>query len=170
MITRACIAVPAVAYAMIHLWGSIMCSIMIPQIFPALFNLNTQQIGLQQIGAIVGTLLGEQIGGYLSDVWMLRRARRGAFPAPEYRLWLSYIGHSMTICGVVVFLVQIHNATAGHWNVTPVIGAAITSAGNQVVTTVMITYAVDCYRPEAASVGVFISFVRQMWCFTGSFW
>ncbi|KAL1888584.1 hypothetical protein Sste5346_009453 [Sporothrix stenoceras] len=174
MINRACIVIPAVTYAMIHLWGSILGSLMIPQIFPSLFHLNTQQIGLQQIGAIVGTLLGEQIGGYMSDAWMLRRARRtssgGHFPEPEYRLWLSYIGHGLTICGVVVFLVQVENATPGHWNVTPVVGAAISSAGNQVVTTVMITYAVDCYRPESASIGVFINFVRQTWCFTGPFW
>ena len=37
------------------------------------------------------------------------------------------------------------------------------AGGNQIVTTVMTTYAVDCYREEAASVGVFISFVRQIW-------
>lgn len=46
---------------------------------------------------------------------------------------------------------------------TPVVGAAIAAGGNQIVTTVMTTYAVDCYRQEAASVGVFISFVRQIW-------
>ena len=34
----------------------------------------------------------------------------------------------------------------------------------------MITYAVDCYREEAASVGVFITFVRQIWGFLGPFW
>ncbi|CAK7201819.1 hypothetical protein SEUCBS139899_004534 [Sporothrix eucalyptigena] len=169
MVVRPCIAIPAATYAMIHLWGSIMASILIPQIFPTQFNLNTQQIGLQQGGTIIGTVLGEQIGGYLSDIWMLRRARRGKFPEPEYRLWLSYIGHALTICGVVVFIVQIHNASH-QWNVTPIVGAGIASAGNQVVTTVMITYAVDCYRPESASVGVFITFVRQIWCFIGPFW
>ena len=38
------------------------------------------------------------------------------------------------------------------------------------MTTVFITYAVDCYKPEAASVGVFITFVRQIWGFIGPFW
>lgn len=45
-----------------------------------------------------------------------------------------------------------------------------TQAGNQIVTTVLITYAVDCYREEASSVGVFITFVRQIWGFIGPFW
>lgn len=34
----------------------------------------------------------------------------------------------------------------------------------------LITYAVDCYTKEAASVGVFIMFVCQIWSFLGPFW
>lgn len=169
LILRPCIAIPAVAYAMIFLWGSVMVSIEIPQLFPEMFGFNTQQVGLQNISLIVGTILGEQVGGVLSDKWMWQRNRRGKRPEPEFRLWLSYIGHTLTIVGVVVFLVQTSRAT-DHWNVTPDIGAAIASAGNQVVTTVMITYAVDCYRSDAAAIGVFITFVRQMWGFIGPFW
>ena len=67
-------------------------------------------------------------------------------------------------------MVQFENAPEGQWNISPVIGAAIAAAGNQVVTTVLITYAVDCYHDEAASIGVFITFVRQVWGFIGPFW
>lgn len=100
---------------------------------------------------------------------MWERRRRGKSPEPEYRLWLSYIGHALTIIGVVVFLVQMSRAS-DHWNITPDIGAAIASAGNQIVTTVMMTYAVDCHASEAAGVGVFITFIRQTWGFIGPFW
>lgn len=44
-------------------------------------------------------------------------------PEPEYRLWLSYLGHLLTICGIVVFLVQLGMLKS--YNVSPVIGAAI---------------------------------------------
>ena len=169
MVLRPCVMVPAVAYAMVFLWGAIMMSIEIPQLFPERFGFDAQQVGLQYIALIVGTVLGEQIGGRMSDAWMWHRHRRGHFPAPEYRLWLSYIGFALTVCGVVVFLVQLEDA-GDTWNVTPLVGAAIASAGNQIVTTVMITYAVDCYRDEAASIGVFITFVRQIWGFIGPFW
>jgi hypothetical protein len=91
-------------------------------------------------------------------------------PAPEFRLWLAYIGILLTICGGVVVLVRIQQAPDGHWNVTPIVGAGIASAGNQIVTTVLITYAVDCYPDEAGSIGVFITFVRQIWGFLGPFW
>lgn len=171
---RPCVSVPAGAYAMIFLWGSVMTTIEIPQVYPEKFGLNTQEVGLQFLGVIIGSVLGEQVGGFMSDRWMRQRRKRqngeAPAPAPEFRLWLAYIGHALTVCGVVVFAVQIGHAAEGKWNVTPVVGAAIAAAGNQIVTTVNITYAVDCYRAEAASVGVFITFVRQVWGFIGPFW
>lgn len=167
---KPCVIIPAMAYAMIFLWGSIALTIEISQIYPAKFGLNTQQVGLQFLGIIIGSVIGEQIGGFISDRWMLMRQKRTGEPSPpEYRLWLSYIGHGLTICGIVVFAIEIRDS-GGAWTIAPVIGAAIAACGNQIVTTVDITYAVDCYREDAASVGVFITFVRQIWGFIGPFW
>ena len=165
------VAIPAVAYSMIFLFGSVLITVEIPQLFGEKFHFNVQQLGLQFLGIIIGSVIGEQIGGALSDLWMNRRARKiSARPNPEFRLWLSYIGYLLTTGGLVVFLVCIQQAPGGHWNVTPIVGAAIAGAGNQIVTTVLITYAVDCYYEEAASIGVFITFVRQIWGFIGPFW
>ena len=167
----ACVVIPTVAYSMIYLFASVLISVEVPQLFGEKFHLNVQQLGLQFLGIIIGSVIGEQIGGALSDFWMNRRARKiSARPNPEFRLWLSYVGYLLTIAGLVVFLVRIQQAPEGHWNVTPIVGAAIAGAGNQIVTTVLITYAVDCYHEEAASIGVFITFVRQIWGFIGPFW
>ncbi|KAJ4298216.1 hypothetical protein N0V90_006115 [Kalmusia sp. IMI 367209] len=167
-----CVMIPAVAYAMVFLFASVLVTVEIPQLFGEKFHLNPAQIGLQFLGLIIGSLIGEQIGGRTSDLWMRRRGKKMATgkPAPEFRLWLSYLGYALTICGLVVFLVRIQQAADGQWNVTPIVGVAIAAAGNQVVTTVLITYAVDCYHEEAGSIGVFISFVRQVWGFIGPFW
>lgn len=166
---KPCVMIPAAAYSMIFLFGSILPTIEIPQLFPEEFEFNAQQVGLQFLGLIIGSVIGEQVGGLISDRWMAWRGRKiEAHPQPEFRLWLSYIGHLLTICGVAVFLVMIGEIKS--YNVSPIIGAAIAAGGNQIVTTVMITYAVDCYREEAASVGVFITFVRQTWGFIGPFW
>ncbi|EKG18724.1 Major facilitator superfamily [Macrophomina phaseolina MS6] len=167
---RPCVIVPAAAYAMVFLLASVMITIEIPQLFVEKFGFDTQQVGLQNLAIIIGSVIGEQMGGVASDKWMGRRARKnGTTPEPEYRLWLSYGGYLMAICGVVVFLVQVERAS-DEWNITPLIGAAVAAVGNQLVTTVLITYAVDCYREEAAGVGVFITFVRQTWGFIGPFW
>ncbi|KAJ5827835.1 Major facilitator superfamily domain general substrate transporter [Penicillium robsamsonii] len=169
-VMKPCVIIPAAAYAMVFLWGSIALTIEISQVYPSKFGLNTQQVGLQFLAIIIGSVIGEQIGGFISDRWMLMRQRRTGEPSPpEHRLWLSYIGHALTICGIVVFAIEIRDS-GGVWNIAPIMGAAIAAGGNQIVTTVDITYAVDCYREDAASVGVFITFVRQTWGFIGPFW
>ncbi|KAH7408653.1 major facilitator superfamily domain-containing protein [Phaeosphaeria sp. MPI-PUGE-AT-0046c] len=167
-----CIMIPAAAYAMVFLFASVLTTVEIPQLFAEKFHFDAQQLGLQFLGLIIGSIIGEQIGGHASDLWMRGKAKRIApnRPAPEFRLWLSYVGILLTVCGMVVFLVRIEQAPEGHWNVTPIIGAGIAAAGNQIVTTVLITYAVDCYPDEAGSIGVFITFVRQTWGFIGPFW
>ena len=107
----------------------------------------------------------------MSDMWMNHRAKSiGRKPDPEFRLWLSYIGVLLTIAGMVVFLVCTEQSEVGKWSVKPIIGTAIAAFGNQVVTTVMTTYAVDTYPQDAGSVGVFINFVRSTWGFIGPFW
>ncbi|KAJ9194007.1 hypothetical protein DTO164E3_7595 [Paecilomyces variotii] len=165
------VLIPAVAYAMVFLFGSILITVEIPQLLQTKFNLNTEQVGMQFIGVIIGSILGEQLGGSMSDAWMAQRAKRiRTRPEPEFRLWLSYIGFVLTIVGLIVFLVTTEQAPKGHWVVSPVVGAAIAAFGNQVVTTVLVTYAVDSLPHEAASVGVFITFVRQIWGFIGPFW
>jgi len=168
---KPCILIPAVAYAMTFLFGSVLITVELPQLFGEKFHFNAQQLGLQFLGIVLGSVMGEQLGGSLSDLWMNRQAQKsGTPPTPEYRLWLSYAGFVLTVVGVSVFLVQTQNAAAGRWDISPVIGIAIAGAGNQIVTTVLITYAVDCHPEESASVGVFITFVRQVWGFIGPFW
>lgn len=170
--TKPTVFLPTFAYSMVFLFTSVMITVEIPQLFGEKFHLNTQQLGYQFLGTIVGSIIGEQIGGAASDLWMKKRTNKetGERPAPEYRLWLSYAGYLLSICGVIVFLVQIENAAPLHYNVSPIVGAGIAAAGNQIVTTVVITYCVDCYTEEAAGVGVFITFVRQVWGFIGPFW
>ncbi len=190
LVTRPCVVIPAIGYAMIFLWANIVFSVETGQLFPELFGFNSQQVGLQNISIIVGSVIGEQIGGFTSDWWMWRRHGKGGngsnsgtgsdsdaqsegkttpAPQPEFRLWLGYPGQMLAICGVVVYLVQIDRA-GNTWNITPDVGMAIAAGGNQIVTTVMTTYAIDCFPSDAAAIGVFINFVRQTWGFLGPFW
>jgi Major Facilitator Superfamily. len=165
------IVIPAVAYAMVFLFGSILATVEVPSLLQVKFGLNAEQLGLQFLGVIIGSVIGEQMGGRMSDFWMSRRSRRlDRRVEPEYRLWLSYFGFALAIIGVIVFLVCTQESTSGHWNVSPVIGTAIGAVGNQLVTTVMMTYAIDCFPQEAGNIGVFITFVRQIWGFIGPFW
>jgi hypothetical protein len=86
-------------------------------------------------------------------------------PVPEYRIWVSYPGFLTVIVGLVVFCVQVDNISS--YNVTPIVGIAIAAFGNQIITTVLVTYAVDCHHEHAASIRVFINLVRSTWGFIG---
>ncbi|CAI6334758.1 unnamed protein product [Periconia digitata] len=167
-----CVLIPAVAYAMTYLCASTIIIIELPALFKAKFGFNPEQLGLQYIGIIIGSLIGEQLGGRLSDYWMKRARSKSANNTvlPEHRLWLAYPGYLFCMAGTVIFFVRTEQAPQGQWNVTPIVGAGVASVGKQMLTTVLITYAVDCYHEEAASIGVFVTFVRQMWNFIGPFW
>lgn len=172
LFTNIPVLLAAVAYSMVFLFASVLNSVEVPQLLQHKFALNAEQLGLQFLGLIIGSLLGEQMGGYMSDLWMRMRARKlknNTRPPPEFRLWLSYFGFLVTIAGMVVFLVCTEQAGSS-WVVSPVVGTGIAAFGNQVVTTVLTTYAVDAHPSDAGGVGVFINFVRSTWGFIGPFW
>ncbi|KAF2157357.1 MFS general substrate transporter [Myriangium duriaei CBS 260.36] len=166
------VLIPACAYSMVFLFASVMITVEVPQLFGQKFQFGPQALGLQFLGVVIGSILGELVTGRTSDYWMRRKqsSLNGGRAPPEHRLWLIYVGYLLAVCGIIVFLVQINNAPPLHWNVTPIVGAAIAAAGSQIVTTIAITYAVDSFPDEAAGVGVFITFVRQIWGFIGPFW
>lgn len=129
---------------MVFSFSSIMISIEIPQLYPELYHFDSQQVGLQFISLIVGSLMGEVIGGVLSDRWMaIQKRKTGDDAEPEFRLWLSYVAYLLSIIGTAIFLV-LFRTTGSKWTIGPDIGAVIAAVGNQIATTVLITYAVDC--------------------------
>ncbi|OJI96602.1 hypothetical protein ASPVEDRAFT_23606 [Aspergillus versicolor CBS 583.65] len=156
LFTNIPVLLAAVAYSMVFLFASVLNSVEVPQLLQQKFALNAEQLGLQFLGLIIGSLLGEQMGGYMSDLWMSTRARKlpnNTRPPPEFRLWLSYFGFLVTIAG-------------GSWVVSPVVGTGIAAFGNQVVTTVLTTYAVDSYPADAGGVHVHVrerGSCKQLW-------
>ncbi|KIX92754.1 uncharacterized protein Z520_11606 [Fonsecaea multimorphosa CBS 102226] len=170
MLLRPSVLLPAASYAVVFCFASPAVSVIIPTAYGEKFGLNAQQIGLQFLAIMIGAIIGEQVGGFLSDGMM--RWKRGAAerrPA-EFRLWASYIGFATAIAGMVEWGVTLQNAPVGWWTVKPDIGLGILTFGLQVVTTTLVTYAVDCNHNEAAAVGAAINQVRQIWSFIGPFW
>jgi len=163
------VVVPTIAYSIIFGFCSVLLTVEIPQLFLPKFHFDPQAIGLQFVSIIIGTVLGEQLGGRFSDWFMGHRHKQiGRKPAPEHRLWLSYIGYTLVVVGFIIFCVQLENITT--YNVTPVVGVAIAAAGNQIITTTLVTYAIDCHVEQSGSIGVFVNLVRSTWGFIGPFW
>ncbi|PSR71886.1 hypothetical protein PHLCEN_2v12230 [Hermanssonia centrifuga] len=140
-------------------------------IFGQVFHLSPGPIGLQFISLIIGAVLGEQLAGLGSDLLANTRTKRaGGIRLPEYRLPLVYPGFVLAIIGVIIWGVQLQNATPGVWNVTPDVGSAIAMFGLQIITTICTTYAIESYQSEAASVSAFLTVVRQTYAFIAPFY
>lgn len=165
------VMIPTVAYSIVFGFASVLLTVEIPQIFTPKFGFNAQQIGLQFIGLIIGSVLGEQVGGRGSD-WFISYQRRKMphyqSPPAEIRLWLSYFGYLCVLVGLIIFCVRLDEMKA--YDVSPIVGIAIAGFGNQLITTVLVTYAVDCWHEHAGSIGVFVNLVRSTWGFIGPFW
>lgn len=121
---HASVLIPSVAYAICFAFASVLITVEIPQLFIPKFEFNPQQIGLQFLSNIIGNVIGEQIAGRGSDWWMAWKAKKMGEqrrPQPEFRLWLSYFGYTLTMVGLLVFGIRIQQAPQGEWNVTPLV-------------------------------------------------
>ncbi|KIW01524.1 uncharacterized protein PV09_07002 [Verruconis gallopava] len=171
---HASVLLPTIAYSVVFGFTSVFLTVEIPQIFLPLYHFNAQQLGLQFLGMIIGSVVGEQLAGPLSDWWMHAARRRQAkrngssWVRPEFRLWLSYFGYMLAMVGLIVFGVR--TAQAKTWNVTPIVGIGIAAAGNQIVTTICMTYMVDMHQNHSSSIGAFVNVVRSTWGFICPFW
>ena len=165
------VVIPTVAYTLVFGFASVLMTVEIPQLFTPAFGFNAQQIGLQFIGMIVGSILGEQMGGRGSDFLMRPSSSSSSVVSkkPEHRIYLAYPGFVCVLVGLIVFCFQTDStAAAGNYNITPIIGIAIAAFGNQVITTVLTTYCIDCHPEHSGSIGVFINLVRSTWGFIGT--
>lgn len=157
------VLVAACAHAITFCYGNIAVIVEMPIAFGEKFHFNAEQIGLQFIAVIIGCVLGEQVSGPMSDWFMKRVRQRTGQACPADRLWLSYIAFSTVFAGLLTWGFQLQKATA--WNVTPCVGAAIASFGNQMQTTILTTFAVESKKERAAQVGVFVNVCRQIYGF-----
>lgn len=134
------ILIPVVSYTMIFGFCSVLLTVEIPQIYGSQYYFNAQQLGLQFLAIIIGSVLGEQVGGFFSDKHMNMKMKRngGIPPPPEYRLRLAYPGFVAIIVGLIVFGVMLQEEPE-HWSVVPLVGIAIATFGNQVITSVLVT-------------------------------
>ncbi|KAL2826751.1 major facilitator superfamily domain-containing protein [Aspergillus pseudoustus] len=166
------VLIPAIAHCVVFCYANIVLIVEMPIAFGEKFHFNAQQIGLQFIAIIIGCVLGEQLSGPMSDWFLIamKRRRKGGEVHQADRLWLSYIGYATVIAGLLVWGFQLEKADEGEWNVTPCVGAAIASFGNQVITTILISFAVDSYKDQSTDVGVCINLYRQIYGFIGPFY
>lgn len=169
------VAVAALAHGMCNTLTSPGITIVLPKIYTEVYGLNAQQVGLQYIAMTIGLIIGEQVGGPLSDFMMKkhkfsRDKGNNERNQAEFRLWAGYLGFALVVCGVLVYGIMLSKAEKNHWTIVPDLGIAISAVGNQIVATVVITYAIDkMHVVNAGTVSNCIHQYRQLWGFIAPF-
>ncbi|KAG5419023.1 hypothetical protein I9W82_003742 [Candida metapsilosis] len=165
------ITIAVIAASVTFCYANIVLVVEMPQVMVPLFHLDAQQMSLQYISIIIGSIIGEILAGPLSDWWMKRStAKRYGQRVIVDRLWICYNGYILVIVGLLVWGIYLFKATPGHWSIKPLIGAAIAAAGNNIVATVITTFAIDNAPQNAGDIGLYINFVRSLYGFLGPFY
>lgn len=160
----------AVSYAVVFAYTSVLLTVETPQLFGEKFHFDPQQIGYQFAALIIGSILGEQFGGRFSDFVINRRTKAAGYRIPEMRLVAAWPAYFISCAGLIVYGVLLEQSPALHWNVKPLIGSAIAAFASQIITTVMVTYAIESRLDRASEVSIMLTCVRQTYAFVSPFY
>ncbi|CUM63809.1 uncharacterized protein PRCAT00001393001 [Priceomyces carsonii] len=124
------------------------------------YYFSTAQVGLTNIGALVGSILGMVYGGKFVDWLTIRLAiRNKGILEPEFRLWAMVLPALLNAAGLLAYgLGSVYEA---HWAVSVVLGQgflgfAMGSSGG-----ICLTYTVDSYAHLASEGLVLMLFIRN---------
>jgi MFS family permease len=156
---------PALYYATMYGFASILPAVTVAAIFTEFFHWNTLTIGLTFGASLtIGGVLGECVSGWVVDSIVKReRKRLGRDPEPEVRLKAIWMGEAIVPVGLLMYGFCLQYRTV--W-ILPILGMGIACFGLQIITTTTYTYATDCYRTESSEVAQLFNFIRQEIGFT----
>lgn len=145
------------------------CLVVLKPISMAAFKLNSQQLGLNYLSLIIGSIIGEALSGKVSDFWMKYCTRKRGERVIVDRLWQSYVGYAACITGLFVWGAFLDQA-GSKWNIRPLVGDAIAACGNNIVATVITSYAIDTDPAHASDIALFLNLWRSIWAFLAPFY
>ncbi|KAF7312921.1 MFS general substrate transporter [Mycena kentingensis (nom. inval.)] len=151
--------------------GSVMPAQTVSALFRNFYGWRSARTGVAlSVSTTVGGVLGEVVAGPVIDKLLERSRKREGRVRPEVRLHGIWPAVVLLPAGLLIFGFSIHNNEAKNSYVGATVGMAITCFAVQVVTTPVIAYCVDCYKPQAAEVVQLLNFARQEISFTVGFW
>jgi len=160
---------PALYYATMYGFASILPAVTVAAIFTEFFHWDTLVIGLTYGASLtIGGVLGECVSGWMIDLFVKNaRKRLGRDPEPEVRLKAIWVGNTVVPAGLLIYGFCLQYRTA--W-IAPILGMGIACFGLQIITTTTYTYAIDCYHTEGSEVAQLFNFIRQEFGMTFAFY
>ncbi|KAJ7187223.1 MFS general substrate transporter [Mycena filopes] len=159
----------AIYYCVTFSFSSILPAVTSATLFRLRYKFTTSQTGLALgFGTLVGSSLGELLGGMVIDRTMyLSRKAAGGEVVAEVRLRGIWVGAILQPIGMLIWGFAWQYPT--HW-IAPVIGFAVMNFATQIISTVLYSYAADCYKPQMPEIAQVFNFARQTFGMTLGFW
>ena len=153
-------AYTAVQYGSILAWFSVLATTEATYFPLPPYNFGPIGVGLLNLPAFIGCILGAIWGGPLSDWSILFFARRNnGIYEPEMRLWLAMFPVFVGPAGL--FLYGYSTAAGMHW-IIPCVGIAFFGFALTALGDTSLTYLSDCYREMLGDALVAVAFVRNL--------
>ncbi|KAH7255093.1 major facilitator superfamily domain-containing protein [Fusarium redolens] len=120
---------------------------------------NSKSIGLLNVSALLGILIGLPIGGYFADLLFIRSARGGARePDPRSRLPIMLIGALASPTGCLVLG---HGLQHPHHWIVVCVGWCLLAFGLTGSANVLLTYSVSTMPSRAGDIGVLVNVMKN---------
>ncbi|KAJ7902556.1 MFS general substrate transporter [Mycena olivaceomarginata] len=157
-------------YSVTFTLSSILPAVTSATLFRQLYKFNASQTGLALgLGTLVGSTLGELLGGIVVDrsMYLSRKGKKDGEIVPEVRLQGIWAGAILQPIGLLVwgFCIQYKTPYIG-----PTMGFGIMCFAIQIISTVIYSYNADCYRPQTPEIAQVLNFGRQTVGMTTGFW
>ncbi|KAJ7622136.1 MFS general substrate transporter [Roridomyces roridus] len=151
--------------------GSVMPAQTVSALFRTYYRWGSARTGVAlSVSTTIGGVLGEVVSGPVIDKLMERARRREGRVRPEARLHGMWPAIILLPGGLLMFGFSIQNHELKHSYIGATVGMAMTCFAVQMITTPIIAYCVDCYKPQSAEVVQLLNFARQEMSFTVGFW
>jgi len=151
--------------------GSVMPAQTVSALFRVYYGWGSARTGVAlSVSTTIGGVLGEVVSGPVIDKLLERARKREGRVRPEARLHGMWPAVFLLPAGLLMFGFSISNHTLKHSYIGATVGMAVTCFSVQMITTPVIAYCIDCYKPQAAEVVQLLNFARQEISFTVGFW
>ncbi|KAK6967127.1 MFS general substrate transporter [Favolaschia claudopus] len=160
----------ALYYSVTFTLSSILPAVTSATLFRRLYKFNASQTGLALgIGTLIGSTLGELLGGIVVDrsMYLSRKGKKDGVIVPEVRVHGIWAGAVIQPIGLLIwgFCIQYKTPYIG-----PTMGFSIMCFAIQIISTVVYSYNADCYRPQTPEIAQVLNFGRQTVGMTTGFW
>lgn len=161
LITFPAVAWAGIVYGAQIMWLSLLLTTQSLIFSAPPYNFSASSVGLTNLGAAVGNVLGMIYGGKFVDRLTVKLARRNnGVLEPEMRLWAMIVPTILNAGGLLAYGL---GANAGaHWAIPTVLGQGLLGFSMASTGAITFTYVVDSYHKLASETLVLMLFARNL--------